>query len=149
MKHYQGNQKVEPGLYFNLRQLSFKSIEEKGPLPGAEEDVYRRVPVAALLVAGPVLGLAFVVFLPFVGFALLGWLVAGKAAAWLADAGLAFGRVIRPAWRPAAAFLSRAKHAKHAKHAKPTRRERDRWIESVKQNLDETTRDDEDSDTLH
>ena len=136
MKRYQGNQEVEPGLYFNLSQLSFKSIEEKGPLPGGEEDVYRRTPVAALLIAGPILGLAFVVFLPFVGFALLGWLVAGKAVAWTTDAAVAFGRVVRPAWRPAAAFLSRAKLAK------PAHKEPDPWIDEVKQDLDETERDD-------
>ena len=136
MKHYQGNQEVEPGLYFNLSQLSFKSIEEKGPLPGREEDVYRRAPVVALLVVGPILGLAFVMFLPFVGFALLGWLIAGKAVAWATEAGLAFGRVVRPAWRPAAAFLSRAKLAK------PASKNRDPWIDTVKQDLEETESDD-------
>jgi hypothetical protein len=33
-----------------------------------------------MLLVGPVLGLAFVVFLPFIGFAMAGWLLATKAA---------------------------------------------------------------------
>jgi hypothetical protein len=80
MKSYRGTETVEPGLYFNLRQLAFKSIDTTGALPGNPEDVYRRVPVLALLLVGPVMGLAFVVFLPFIGFAMVGWLLARKAA---------------------------------------------------------------------
>ena len=44
MKRYTGSEMVEPGLYFNPRQLSFKSVDEEGPLPGSTDEVYRRVP---------------------------------------------------------------------------------------------------------
>ena len=80
MRTYRGTETVEPGLYFNLRQLSFKSVDEEGPLPGEPEDIYRRVPMLALLLVGPVMGLAFVVFLPFIAFAMVGWIVTSKVA---------------------------------------------------------------------
>jgi len=130
MRHYQGHQIVEPGLYFNLAQFSFKSVETKGPLPGSKNDVYRRTPVVALLVAGPILGLAFVVFLPFIGFAMLGRLLVGKLAEWSSDAAVSFARVVRPAFRPALAFLSRSKRTKS------TRKERDRWADDVERELE-------------
>lgn len=136
MRRFKGNQQVEPGLYFNLAQLSFKAIETKGILPGGETDVYRRVPVVAMLIAGPILGLAFVVFLPFVGFAMLAWVLAGRAVDLGTVAAQALGRVVRPAWGPAVAFLSPARRTK-AIHG-----ERDRWVDEVKQDLEETARED-------
>jgi hypothetical protein len=93
MKRYSGSETVEPGLYFNLRQLSFKSVETTGKLPGTAKDVYRRVPVLAMLLVGPVMGLAFVVFLPFIGFAMAGWLLFTKASR--------LGRPMRTPIRPA------------------------------------------------
>src|SRR5574341_1039637 len=71
MKRYTGSETVEPGLYFNARQLSFKSVDETGPLPGSRAEVYRRVPILVLLVVGPILGLVYAVFLPFIGFAVV------------------------------------------------------------------------------
>jgi len=136
MKRYRGNQTVEPGLYFNLAQLSFKSVETKGPLPGSENDVYRRTPVVALLVVGPILGLAFLIFLPFIGFAMLGRLLVGKLAVWSSDAAVSFARVVRPAFRPALAFLGRSKRAKSA------RKERDRWADDVKRTLEQAKPED-------
>jgi len=136
MKQYQGSQIVEPGLYFNLAQFSFKSIETKGPLPGSNSDVYRRTPVIALLAVGPILGLAFVIFLPFVGFAMLGWLLVSKLAAWSSDAAVSFARVVRPAFRPALAFLSRSKQKKSV------RKERDPWADDVKSALNDAKHED-------
>src|SRR4051794_28048845 len=77
MRHYNGNEKVGPGIYFNVEEVLFKSLDEEGRLPGDETTVWRAVPVVALLVAGPVLGLAYAMFLPFIGFAMLAAVVAG------------------------------------------------------------------------
>ena len=136
MKRYRGKQIVEPGLYFNLAQLSFESVDTKGALPGSENDVYRRTPVVALLAVGPILGLAFVVFLPFVGFAMLGRLIVGKLALWTTEAAVSFARVVRPAFRPARAFLSRSKRAKSQ------RKQTDRWAVAAKRALKEAKPED-------
>src|SRR4030067_2752714 len=80
MRRYTGSEMVKPGLYFNPRQLSFKSVDEEGALPGSTAEGYRRVPILVLLVVGPILGLAYAVFLPFIGFAMVTWLLGVKAA---------------------------------------------------------------------
>ena len=132
MRRYRGNEKVEPGVYFNLAQLAFTSIAEEGHLPGSAGDVYRRVPTLALLVVGPFLGAVYVIFLPFIGFGMLAWIAGTKLAPVMEDAGAAFVRVLRPAWQPAMAFLSRGKAAKGRRT--PT----DRWAEDVKTELEAT-----------
>jgi len=73
MRRYRANEKVEPGVCFNLEQLAFKSMAEEGRLPGNAGDVYRRVPTVALLIVGPFLGAVYVIFLPFIGFGMLAW----------------------------------------------------------------------------
>jgi hypothetical protein len=130
MKRYKGTEKVEPGLYFNLRQLSFKSVDEEGPLPGRTEDIYRRVPALALLVVGPLLGLVYVIFLPFIGFAMIAWLLGVKAAQVAVGAAEGAVRVLRPGWEPSMAFLSRSKPTKAPRDAA------DEWIEEVEKKLD-------------
>ena len=126
MKRYTGSEMVEPGLYFNPRQLSFKSVDEEGPLPGSTDEVYRRVPILVLLVVGPILGLAYAVFLPFIGFAMVTWLLGVKAVQ-LAGGAV---RVLRPGWEPSMAFLSRSTPTKTKREAP------DEWAEDVRKKLD-------------
>ena len=135
MKRYHGNEKVRPGIYFNLRQLSFTSMEDDGRLPGTSEDVYRSVPAIALLVVGPLVGLAYVIFLPLIGFLMLGRIVLGKLLAVTGEAMAALGRVLQPAWQPARAFLSRRRRSPRRKAEKKARR--DRWAEEVAEELAE------------
>ena len=129
MKHYKGTEKVEPGLYFNLRQLSFKSMEDEGPLPGKREDIYRRVPMLAMLVVGPFLGLTYVIFLPFIGFAMVAWLLAVKATHVAAGVARGAARVVRPGWEPSMAFFHRTKNAATAREGGDT------WAEEVEKKL--------------
>jgi hypothetical protein len=82
MKRYWGKQIAPPGIYLKAGELGFKSMMHEGPLPGSEEDAYRRVPALALLFIGPILGGAFVIFLI---------------------------RVFKPTYQLGWAFLSRAK----------------------------------------
>jgi hypothetical protein len=130
MKHYKGTEKVEPGLYFNLRQLSFKSVDDEGPLDGKTEDIYRRVPMLALLVVGPLLGFVYVVFLPLVGFAMVAWLLGVKTAHVAVGAARGAARVLKPGWEPSMAFLSRSRPTKAPRDAA------DEWIEEVEKKLD-------------
>jgi len=131
MERYFGSEIVGPGVYFNPRQLSFKSINEEGPLPGSEAEEYRRVPTLALLVFGPMMGLVYIIFLPLIGFAMVAWVGLEKARVLATSAVSATVRVLEPAWQPAMAFFSRRKTSKKAaKHE-------DEWSEGVKKDLDE------------
>jgi hypothetical protein len=60
------------GFYFNLKTWELNLHKtELAKLPGGETDRYMRIPAVALLLLGPVMGFFFVIFLPFIGFALV------------------------------------------------------------------------------
>jgi hypothetical protein len=135
MKRFKGTETVPPGLYLNLRQVTFKSLDEEGPLPGGTEEVWRAVPTLLLLVVGPLMGLAFVVFLPLICFAMVGWLLAVKSVRIAVAVTRAATRVIKPGWEPSLAFLSRSRPAKGAAP------ETDEWAKATRGKLDRSDRD--------
>jgi len=132
MKTYRANQIVDPGIYLNLRELTFKSMDDEGRLPGAEDAVWRRVPALAMLVAAPLISIVYFIFLPLVGFLMLAGVVGLK----LFELGrrLAAGGIpiLRPAWQPARAFLSRGKPAPETEAEETEEKPEDRWAEEAR-----------------
>jgi hypothetical protein len=139
-KRYHGNQVVDPGIYLNLRELTFKSMDEEGRLPGGEDAVWRRVPVLVMLVAAPVISIVYFIFLPLVGFLMLAGVVGLKLYALGKQAVAAMVPVLRPAWQPARAFLSRGKPAK-ARAAET--KAKDEWADEARREAAESAEDEE------
>ena len=70
---YKAGDNVKNGYFFNRDEWTMVLAPQEGlALPGGEGERYVKLPTSALLVAAPLLGLAFVVFMPFVGLVLLG-----------------------------------------------------------------------------
>ncbi len=68
MAGYHGGQTVKEGFYLKRSTLEFESVTKGGSiLPGGRETRYIRVPLPAVIVAGPLAGLAFIIFLPSIG----------------------------------------------------------------------------------
>jgi hypothetical protein len=114
---------VKGGFYFNRDKLDLIAVSGKeGMLPGADGQRYLRIPVLAVILLAPVLGGLFVMFMPFIGFALvfqhLGRLMVSGAKR--AGRGLLF--VVTPTWRPGEAYFAgkegEKKQAKEAAKAK-------------------------------
>ena len=135
MTRYHGGSKVGPGVYFNAKQLTFTSMAEDGVLPGTAADEYRAVPVIVLFVVGPVLGLIYAIFLPFIGLAMIGWVLMQKLAPMVAGATAGAARALRPAWQPGMAFLARMKRGKKAASGP------DAWTTEVKEGLETEKKD--------
>ena len=133
MKRFNAAATVEPGFYFNLREFQFVSLSEAGVLPGEIDSVWHRVPALLLLLVAPILGLSFVIFLPFIGLAMVGWLLAQKLAHASSEAAHATVRVMRPSWRPAMAFLFRSKRP--AAPPAPTATKQDEWLDETKRRV--------------
>ena len=71
MKRYNGGTEVRGGYYFKLGEWELTAVQgDKGILPGEPRQEFLRVPVLVLLVAAPMLGGLFAMFLPFLGFAM-------------------------------------------------------------------------------
>jgi hypothetical protein len=87
MLRYKGGDTVKRGFYASMTRWTIEMIEpETGELAGEADERYFRVPVPVMLVAAPLMGAAFVIFLPFIGFVLLG------KAVWTKMAGRRSGR---------------------------------------------------------
>ncbi len=70
-KHF-GGELVKGGIYWSMSAGEFVSVpQEGGRLPGTGRDSYIRAPLPVVLVVGPVMGLAFALFLPLSGLLVL------------------------------------------------------------------------------
>jgi hypothetical protein len=136
MTRHLGTEKAEPGLYVSFRQLAFTPLSEAGPLPGSTEDVYYRVPLIVMFLTAPVLGLAFVMFLPLIGFGMMAYLLGHKTAELASSAARDAAHVLRPGWEPSLAFLSRSRRTK-SEAAETTA---DDWSRSVEKQIEEADR---------
>ena len=71
------------GFYFNTKTWEMDLHRKDGDaLPGDAGEVYVRVPALALLFLGPAMGFFFVIFLPFIGFALVVRELGHRASTW-------------------------------------------------------------------
>lgn len=107
-----GGQNAVAGTYWNMADGSRIDLAEAGTLPGGRDAMYLKAPSAAVLAAGPVLGLVFAIFLPFIGIVMslgqVGRKVADSAVGHAAQS-VSFG------WRPIEAYLAGRKRKKEAK----------------------------------
>ena len=110
-----GGQKVPTGTYWNMANGERVDLEQEGVLPGSGNDLYIKAPAAMAIAAGPVLGLVFAVFLPFIGIAMTLGLAGRKLGEAVSDAAagsMSFG------WRPIEAYLAGRKRKKEAREKK-------------------------------
>ncbi len=76
---FAGGEIVKAGFYWNLREWEAQVVpREGGPLKGGRDDRYMRAPLPLLLFLAPLMGAAYAMFLPFIGFAMLVAFVAGR-----------------------------------------------------------------------
>ena len=77
-----GGETVAAGFYWNMKDWRMVVVSgDGGVLEGGADERYLRVPTIAMLAAAPVMGLTFVVFLPLVGFVLVGQQIGIRALA--------------------------------------------------------------------
>jgi hypothetical protein len=110
-----GGQTAAAGTYWNMANGERVDLEQEGALPGNRQDMYIKAPAAMAIAAGPVLGLVFAMFLPFIGIAMTLGLVGRKLGEAVSDAAagsMSFG------WRPIEAYLAGRKRKKEAREKK-------------------------------
>ncbi len=79
MARYSGGMQAVGGYYWNPRNWEVEVVpQEGGRLKGAAETNYLKLPFPLLFVVVPLLGALFLVFLPFIGFALFGHAIVKK-----------------------------------------------------------------------
>lgn len=111
---------VGKGNYWNFATGDRVHMDVKGVLPGRPGDTYYKAPPAVILAVGPVLGLIYAVFLPFIGIAMLLKIAARKV----------FGGAVETAWKgatfswkPSEAYLAGKKAKKGEERTEDEKKE--------------------------
>jgi len=108
MFRHTGGETTRHGFYWNARTWAITVVERQGgELPGDARDRYARIPVLAMLVVAPFMGAAYVMFLPFIGFAMVLDFVARRVGRGAKASALTLSAVVSPRWRPGEAYLAK------------------------------------------
>jgi len=117
MLTHRGGHKVQKGTYWSVARGERVDITDEGILPGDRSTLYVRMSTAAVLLVGPVMGLLYAVFLPFIGIAMTLKLIGKKLTTGLVHAAVksaTFG------WRPIEAYLDGKQRRKQDAKEKKT-----------------------------
>jgi hypothetical protein len=116
-----GGMAAKNGFYWNLGKWEMTLVPKQGGiLPGGVSDRYLKVPVLALLVIAPLMGAAYAMFLPFIGFAMLFTFLGRKAVAMGRSEAVGVAATMSSDWRPGEAYLAsgQKKRRAHAENGK-------------------------------
>lgn len=107
MKRFSGGTTVAGGYYLDLSGWSFEAVSgEQGTLPGGPTAAYVRMPFWALVPAVLLLSLCFIMFFPFIGFALFAYAVAMKVRSLGGAAVESASTALAPTLSPGEAYFS-------------------------------------------
>ncbi len=130
MTTFHGNSSVSGGYYFSMKNLNVEVIgDEGGTLPGDAAARYVRVPFPALFLVVPVVGLAFLMFLPAIGFALFGKAVVMKVTGQVAEGASSLAATVAPDLATGAAYMTGKKEGEKA--------EKDAELEKLAKEIEE------------
>ncbi len=130
MTTFNGNSSVSSGYYFSMKNFNVEVIgDEGGTLPGDASAKYVRVPFPALFLIVPVVGLAFLMFLPAIGFALLGKAVVMKVTGHVAEGASSLAATVAPDLATGAAYMTGKKEGEKA--------EKDPALEKLEKEIEE------------
>jgi hypothetical protein len=108
-----GGSKTKGGLYWKRGEWEIVTVEKKiGMLPGTEDVGYIRIPGILFAPLALILGLAFYLFLPLLGFAMLLSVIVKKIWGWFAPAAL------QPRIEERRVELGPARHTSRAAHTR-------------------------------
>jgi hypothetical protein len=109
MKSYKTGNRVGKGTYWDLSNGQRIDVEQEAILSGNASATYFRMPAGVMLLAGPVIGLFYVLSLPFIGIATIASLATGKVVSGVLSL---MGKSLSFGWRPGEAYLSGKKKSK-------------------------------------
>ena len=121
MAKHVGGMQVEGGYYWNPRKWEVEVVaSEGGRLKGAADAKYLKIPFPALFVVVPLLGALFLMFLPFIGFALLAHAIVKRVTGGVKEGATDLAATMSPGWRPGEAHLTGKPGEEEAGAAKPS-----------------------------
>jgi hypothetical protein len=103
MMKYRAGQKVGKGTYWNISDGTRVDIEDEDTLPGDSTAAYTKFSPGVMLIAGPVIGLFYVIAMPFMAVGTILVMAGGKVLSGLVNV---LGSLVSFGWRPSEAHLA-------------------------------------------
>jgi hypothetical protein len=113
MTTHGGDETAKSGYYFNSATWTITAVARDGDRLPAGPGTHHAVPVAVALLATPVLGLAFLLFLPFIGLLLTLEAAVSPIAGLVHGTAGTMAATMSPGWQPGEAHLT-GKRGEHA-----------------------------------
>lgn len=110
---YKSGSAVPSGYYLNVSQWAIAPVEKDGGALPEGKGEWRSVPTVAALALVPILGATFLMFLPFIGFALLFQAMAAPLFHGFRTSAADLAATVSPGWQPGEAHLT-GKSPEHA-----------------------------------
>ncbi len=108
MLRYRGGELVKAGTYLSLRTGEFVAIHrEGGKLPGETRVQYLRAPLPGVMAVGPLMGLVFILFVPFAAVAAVIAFGSARLGRMIKATSQSLVQVAAPAWKPGVSFFTR------------------------------------------
>ena len=114
---------VKKGYYFNVKSWMLQPMANDGAaLPGAMGEKYFHVPLLLAFVIAPLMGAAFLMFLPFIGFYLAFSAALRPVTRLFSRSATELAATMSPGWAPGVAHLAgKAPEAKAGEEAPPAK----------------------------
>ena len=107
MKRYDAGSKVAGGYYWNTRKWDIVALNgDTGVLEGERGEQFIKLPLLAMVVVAVAVSFAYVIFLPFIGFALAGYALAKKVGLLGRTVAREAAATMAPALRPGEAYFA-------------------------------------------
>jgi hypothetical protein len=119
MRTKNGGTPAKEGFYFNLNNKEIVTLEKEGMLPGTDIIHYVRIPLLAMLIGGPLIGLLYVIFLPFISFVMVLSVALQKTKAVLQTIGRKPAKSVIAESKAGVTYLALASQWKNEAAAKP------------------------------
>jgi hypothetical protein len=102
-----GGMQVRNGYYWNMGKWEVIPVARDGEkLPGGRADRFLRIPLIAVFAILPIMGGLFVVFLPFIGFALAIYAAVKPLIALFHRSAQDLAATVTPGWQPGEAHFT-------------------------------------------
>lgn len=107
MTKLHGGTQVKRGYYFDMRRWALHAVARDGEaLPGTSGEAYFHAPLPLVFAIAPLMGAAFLVFLPFIGFYLVGQVALRPVARVFRRSATEVAATVQPGWQPGEAHLT-------------------------------------------
>ena len=112
MTRYNAGEKVGKGTYWNISNGNRVDIPDEGILPGGGGSRYSKFSPGVMVLAGPFIGLFYVITMPFIAVGTIVVMIGGKLLSGLFNL---LGSLVSFGWRPSEAHLAGKKGKKKEK----------------------------------